>query len=380
MRFTGTVTLANNRDVSSIYVAKYNGFVDSILERINRILREKYDPVTVKLASSSSGTPSSSGVKGSTKKRTTSSKKKKKTSSKRRKSSNSHSKNKSRVVEPRSIDRQEDVSSTTPSSPKEVTQQLEQIAASQISSTEASIGESSVAMQQSTRSVSSTKSSQWATTSSPAQAQASDRGTSPTKKRRPTKSGSKPSLKPTTTTKRPASSNSNKVVKKPIKTSSTSTKRTKSKAKATLYGLSSLKRSGDVSVNLASDHTTIRTKFNLGPLVLRVEKEFGRDERKEVRSATATTAEMSGRLSLRVYHGGAATLHSIRVLQPKQMRIESSDDHDRTREFVWERSARIAHLVSQKLSSATRSMLRPPPRQQQQQQRAASSFVAARAA
>ncbi|CAB0035170.1 unnamed protein product, partial [Trichogramma brassicae] len=108
------------------------------------------------------------------------------------------------------------------------------------------------------------------------------------------------------------------VVKKPIKTSSTATKRTKSKAKATLYGLSSLKRSGDVSVNLASDHTTIRTRFNLGPLVLRVEKEFGRDERKEVRSATATTAEMSGRLSLRVYHGGAATLHSIRVLQPKQ--------------------------------------------------------------
>lgn len=70
-----------------------------------------------------------------------------------------------------------------------------------------------------------------------------------------------------------------------------------------------------------SDHTTIRTKFNLGPLILKVEKEFGRANRKEVRSATATTAEMSGRLSLRVYHGGAATLHSIRVLQPKQVRL-----------------------------------------------------------
>jgi hypothetical protein len=102
-------------------------------------------------------------------------------------------------------------------------------------------------------------------------------------------------------------------------TSSISNKKSRSKARATLYGLSSLKRTGDVSVNMMSDHTTIRTKFNLGPLVLKVEKEFGRSTRKEVRSATATTAEMSGRLSLRVYHGGAATLHSIRVLQPKQV-------------------------------------------------------------
>lgn len=75
-----------------------------------------------------------------------------------------------------------------------------------------------------------------------------------------------------------------------------------------------------MSVNMMSDHTTIKTKFSLGPLVLKVEKEFGRAAKKELRSATATTAEMSGKLSLRVLHGGAATLHSIRVLQPKQVR------------------------------------------------------------
>lgn len=71
---------------------------------------------------------------------------------------------------------------------------------------------------------------------------------------------------------------------------------------------------------MMSDHTTVRTKFSLGPLTLRVEKEFGRSGKKELRSATATTAEMSGKLNLRVLHGGAATLHSIRVLQPKQVR------------------------------------------------------------
>ena len=68
-----------------------------------------------------------------------------------------------------------------------------------------------------------------------------------------------------------------------------------------------------------SDHTMIKTRFTLGPLILKVEKEFGRAAKKELRSATATTAEMSGKLSLRVLHGGAATLNSIRVLQPKQV-------------------------------------------------------------
>lgn len=43
-----------NTDVSTIYVAKYNRFVDSILGRINKILRSNYDPVTVKLTNSNS--------------------------------------------------------------------------------------------------------------------------------------------------------------------------------------------------------------------------------------------------------------------------------------------------------------------------------------
>lgn len=47
--------------------------------------------------------------------------------------------------------------------------------------------------------------------------------------------------------------------------------------------------------------------------------QFGRGAKKELRSATATTGELVGRLNLRVLTGGAATLHSIRVHQPKQV-------------------------------------------------------------
>ncbi|KAK3907840.1 tRNA-2-methylthio-N(6)-dimethylallyladenosine synthase, partial [Frankliniella fusca] len=34
---------------SAAYIAKYNRFVDTILERVNKILRRSYDPVNVKL-------------------------------------------------------------------------------------------------------------------------------------------------------------------------------------------------------------------------------------------------------------------------------------------------------------------------------------------
>jgi methylglutaconyl-CoA hydratase len=48
-------------------------------------------------------------------------------------------------------------------------------------------------------------------------------------------------------------------------------------AKATLYGLSSIRREGDVTVNMMSSHTTVRTKFTVGPLILKVEKEVSKN-------------------------------------------------------------------------------------------------------
>lgn len=66
-------------------------------------------------------------------------------------------------------------------------------------------------------------------------------------------------------TNRPATGNKNKQ-------STTGTKKTP-KARATLFGLSSIKRDGDVTVNMMPDHTTVRTNFIVGPLTLRVERE-----------------------------------------------------------------------------------------------------------
>ncbi|KAF7989362.1 hypothetical protein HCN44_008036 [Aphidius gifuensis] len=297
----------NDVSVSAIYVAKYNRFVDNILSRINNILEKKYNPVMVRLSS-----PASKSNKSKTNKKS--------------------KKNKTKLLSRNDANTNESTTLSTTENQKietNLTESFDNTLSSRKSSTKPVRKSNKKKNKNKTKTSLSTTSSPLTTT-----------------------------LK--TTTKKPKLSSTLSPIKKK-QNNNNKTKKLKSRARATLYGLPTLKRSGDVSVNMMSNHTTIRTKFSLGPLILKVEKEFGRSNKKELRSATATTAEMSGKLSLRVMNGGAATLHSIRVLQPKQVRIDSKDDHDRTREFVWRRSSHIAHVVSQKLSSATRSMLRPPP-------------------
>lgn len=94
------------------------------------------------------------------------------------------------------------------------------------------------------------------------------------------------------------------------------------KAEATLYGLATLKRIGNVKIitDPEGKNSTIKTKFTLGPLKLRVEKSFKRGSVRSVKSATAVTNEMLGRMKFRVLDN-SATLMSIKVQQPKQVNI-----------------------------------------------------------
>uniref|UniRef100_A0A1B0FJE2 Uncharacterized protein n=1 Tax=Glossina morsitans morsitans TaxID=37546 RepID=A0A1B0FJE2_GLOMM len=164
----------------------------------------------------------------------------------------------------------------------------------------------------------------------------------------------------------------NNNVKKKQKTASTSTinsnskidKATKDgevqKAQGSLTGLASLKRVGNVKVVTDPEgrNSTIKAKFTLGPLILRVEKSFKRAGVENVKSATARTNEMIGRIKFGVVND-RATLISIKVQQPKQVEVESKDNHDRTREFVWRRTPKIARLVNEKLKLAADMLFAP---------------------
>ncbi|XP_050295614.1 uncharacterized protein LOC126735604 isoform X2 [Anthonomus grandis grandis] len=302
-----------------IYISKYNRFVDAVLNRINRMIGKNYDPVRVKLLSemqqknlknnSGKGKKNMAAKKDGTKK-----------SNKMGELNLARSDNtKYQIISD---------STSSPTTSEHIEPEFVLISkASNKEESSNSVKDTSEIRATPTR---QTNKKKGATNNKP-------KGGSKTKV-------TKGNKKPGNTTKQSAST------KKPPK------------ARATLFGLSSLKRDGDVTVNMMSDHTNVKTNFVLGPLTLRVEREVGRKSgKRELRSATATTAEMYGRLNLKLVDGGVATLHSIKVLQPKQVRIDTKDNHDKTTEFMWKRSPQIASIVSDKLASVARSMLKPPP-------------------
>lgn len=92
------------------------------------------------------------------------------------------------------------------------------------------------------------------------------------------------------------------------------------RARGTLHGLSTIKRHGNVRVTPTPEYLSVRSNFVLGPLVLKVEKSFGRGGKRETKRATATTTQMIGRINLRIIND-RATLHSIKVQQPKQVKF-----------------------------------------------------------
>ncbi|XP_037051226.1 FK506-binding protein 4-like [Bradysia coprophila] len=286
----------NSVPVPDILINKYNRFVDGIFGRINKILKRSYDPVSVRL---STGETKTKKTKTTTKKRKTTTRTK--TSQKSRTAS---------PINQSEIDQNKNDAPRVDRNLREVEQPIA------VGIPETFLTTSSKDVPSETRTVSSKK----------------------------------------TTEKR---------VTKRTKTKSKTKQATKKQAEregahGVLYGLSTLTRQGNVRVNAVADYTTVKSNFVLGPLVLKVEKAFGRGAKRELKSATATTTEMIGRINLRIVNG-AATLHSIKVQQPKQVQVDSADNHDKTRKFVWKKSSHIAQVVSQQLTAAARSMLQPPP-------------------
>lgn len=123
-------------------------------------------------------------------------------------------------------------------------------------------------------------------------------------------------------------------------------------AKATLYGLASLKRVGNVKVVPGNDYTTVKSNFVLGPLMLKVEK--GQEEKRDIKMATATTHEIYGRINLRVVNG-QASLHSIKVQQPKQVKVDADENQPSVRAL--KKTSNISRIVSHKLRTAAKSTL-----------------------
>lgn len=169
-------------------------------------------------------------------------------------------------------------------------------------------------------------------------------------------SSTKKNKRKNNTSNNTSSSSSSTKKQPPVVESKTQTPK---QAKATLFGLSSLKRVGNVKVTPSGEYTTVKSNFALGPLMLKVEKMNGKPEKRDIKMATATTHEIFGKINIRVVNG-KASLHSIKVQQPKQVKVDSADSHDRTRQYVEQQTSHIARVVSKKLRNAAKSMFKEP--------------------
>ncbi|KOB75788.1 putative ubiquitin-protein ligase/hyperplastic discs protein [Operophtera brumata] len=237
--------------VPAIYIVKYNKFVDTILDKMNDVLRQSYDPVSVKLQ------PIDASKKGNKPKKNKN-KSKRKSSNKKKNTARGEIKQTSTEVPEKTKEQNLQVNEVMPESAVKLIENASESRALDPAAT--------------------SKAKPTTIKTKP-----------PTKTPKPPTKQTKPKPKPTkSTTKKPTTT------KNKTKTS----EKSKPRAKGTLYGLSSLKRTGDVTVNIMSNHTTVKSNF--------------------------------------------------------AVRVDSN--HERTRELVWRRSARIAHVVSEKLLSASKPM------------------------
>ncbi|CAG9862768.1 unnamed protein product [Phyllotreta striolata] len=307
----------------AIYIYKYNRFVDGVIARINKMLGKSYDPVRVKL----------DALEYKSKKTTVKATNK----NHKKKGSKGSKKRKQQQQQPQQLQKKNKIGDNEKKIEEPMTNKMGEMTVAReenrIKNEENASRESSFVL------ISKT---------GPTLIEETKNLTSELR----AASTNKQKTKKKTTSSGGATAGGGQKKKKKNKKNGTQVSR------ATLFGLSTIRRNGDVTVNVLKDRTLLKSNFLMGPLTLRVERETGKGARREVKSATATTAEMFGRLNMKIMHGGSATLQTIRVLQPKSVRVDSADNHDKTREYVWKRSANIATMVTRKLATVVKSLLK----------------------
>ncbi|XP_037721199.1 acidic repeat-containing protein [Drosophila subpulchrella] len=317
------------------FQARHNHFIDAIFSRINRIVSDNYDPYVVNLTGRTAATNAAGGstVKAANKKQSTNSK------------VGGHKKLKNTRSEPRSGNANQAAREAAMKLQEQLTQLQSELAIKAVEKRLSEAVTSDPAAPASPASDSESPKAETRTVSSPKTSQKKSSNKANTKKAAGLKSGNY--NQPAGSSKAGAAGSGVQVEKL-------------QKAEGRLSGLASLKRVGNVKVisDAEGRNSTIKAKFTLGPLVLRVEKSFKKGSVRSVKSATARTNEMMGRIKFSVLDD-RATLMSIKVQQPKQVEVESKDNHDRTREFVWRRTPKIAKLVNEKLKLAAESLFAP---------------------
>jgi len=132
------------------------------------------------------------------------------------------------------------------------------------------------------------------------------------------------------------------------------------KARGSLSGIATLRRSGDVTISDEEDHKIISSEFAVGPLQLEVSKSFGEAKQRKMKSAKASTDVMKGVMVLKVKPDGSAHVKKVVFKKPDHVDVSGSiADKERKSDAKLRNSFnRSRGLAAQKILKTARYVLK----------------------
>merc|ERR1712106_695825 len=133
-------------------------------------------------------------------------------------------------------------------------------------------------------------------------------------------------------------------------------------SRASVSGIASLRRSGDVTVVNRKDGKELRSASTIGPVELNINRKFGSGKSATVRTATASATELTGQMNLYVAANGKAKITKFTIARPAVVTTSGNlnkDENKRsgTNNFMEMSIARSTPFAAKKLKLAARDVL-----------------------
>merc|ERR1712168_1241572 len=133
-------------------------------------------------------------------------------------------------------------------------------------------------------------------------------------------------------------------------------------SRASVSGIATLRRQGDVSVVNRKDGKELRSAFTIGPVDLNIKRKYGSGKDAVVRSATASAPELTGQMNLYVAANGKAKITKFTIARPSVVTTSGGlykDENKRSgnNNFMEMSIARSTPLAAKKLKLAARDVL-----------------------
>jgi len=132
------------------------------------------------------------------------------------------------------------------------------------------------------------------------------------------------------------------------------------KARGSLSGIATLRRSGDVVILDEEEHKIVSSEFSVGPLQLEVSKSFGEAKERKMKSAKASTDVMKGMMVVKVKADGSAHVKKVVFKKPEHVDVSGSiSEKERKSETQLRNSFnRSRGLAAQKILKTARYVLK----------------------